>query len=463
VFKRLGACAGAAANVVSLMGGTATTDVASGASMQTRGTTLESYAAESPAVSKSIDGHWTYISSWQSSQASFLSQLATLAQKILLEQVRLDANLPSSTDVTAAWTEVIRQMRAASASLNASTVACGAQTSVGSPVGNPIAVVSLKNAYGSTYQTLLAEKLRLSITADSISGGATSRRESWKLQGAQSAASVYGYDWPGGSGATLTGSIIDAQIDNTGGNLLTNGDFETATTSNYFDNWVHQTGAAGTDIFASGSGDAYTQSNALKLTGDGSTLIKLYQEFNKTASTTAGSGGTPGRLAASTQYAVHGKIKAISSAPAAGVLRVALVDSSGTVINDDYGTANSFTVDLTAQTTSFASFSGSFRTPTNLPTTVRLELKVTTAITNTKSVVIDDLAFAAMSQLYTGGPSIAVFSGSTTPVLGDAWTLTTTNTMGVMAAWMERFFGLASKNLVIPYSGSPTCADSLVS
>jgi hypothetical protein len=251
-------------------------------------------------------------------------------------------------------------------------------------------------------------------------------------------------------------------LDNSGGNKLYNSDFETFTTSNVPDNWIIATGTAGTHIFASGSTDAYTGSNALKITGDaGSTLSTVRQTFATTPSTTVGSGGTSGTLTAGEQYAVNGFVK-VSAAPAAGVLRIRLVDGSNNVINDDSGTANSFTVSLTTQTTSYAAFNGTFRIPSVLPTTIKLEVGLSTAIDSGKSLYIDDLALTPMVSLYSGGPSFAAFASSTKVAVNDMWTLTTTNTMGGFAVWMERFFGMRDRGLQLAYSGTNAISDTLI-
>ncbi len=84
LFKRLGAIFGGLADLRSIQGGTVTTATASGASWATRGTTLESYAAESPAVSSEIDGHWASIQSWRSAQASLFSSMRSIAEKIVI-------------------------------------------------------------------------------------------------------------------------------------------------------------------------------------------------------------------------------------------------------------------------------------------------------------------------------------------------------------------------------------------
>lgn len=467
VFKRLGRLFGGAADLLALMGGTATSAVGSGASMQTRGTNIEADAAESPAVSQAIDGHWTKISNWQSMQTSFFTDLVRLAENIVIRQVVLDTPLLSQ-DITSALAELARQMKASGDDLNASTISVGAQASLGSPTGTPSFVVSTYRADGMQYQTVFPETLRFTCTADSYTGGATARKETFNVRGALAYPSAWDYRWPGGSNASQTIQLVDAQLDNqSGGNLLTNGDFETANTTNYFDNWVHGSGAAGTDFFAYGSG--YTQSNALQIKGGGVTNPTIYQEFNKTASTSAGAGGTPAVIQPRTQYALNfwGK----KTTATAGVLRAALVDSSGTILTDDYGTSQSSSYTLSGGggwTTSYVAKQAIFRTPSVLPTDgiVRLQFRLTTNLTDaTESIVLDDVALAAMTtQLYTGGPYVVGFSGATKVVKNDAYTIAVSNTMGVLVSYMERAFGLAAKDIIFPYDtgGTETVADSVV-
>lgn len=460
LFVRLGHLFGAMADVVALKGGTATARVLSGASMQTRGTTIETDSAYSPAVSQQINP-WTAIEAWQSAQGSLFQQFRTLAETLMIRQVDLDANL-TSKDLTTALTELIRQMKANSDSLNGSGVSLGSQTDVGTPTGNPIFVLSIKRNDGYTLQTAFAETLRVSVTTDSQTG-ATARQETVTVKGKASVTDTFSHLWPGGSGASKTLTLADAQLDNSGGNKLYNSDFETFT-SNYPEDWVIAVGSAGTDILAAGSSAACTGSNALKITGDGATLSCIRQTFNTAHSTTSAGGGTPYVVLPGTSYAVNFVIKAITAAPAAGVLRVRLVDGSNSVIADDAGTDNSFTVDLTAIDTSFVAYNGVFRTPSVLPSTVKLELALTTAITDTKSVVLDDLCLTPMTQLYNGGPFIAGFAGSDNTYLGDQWTFAIGNTLGVMASWLERVFALRDKGLQFPYDdgGTETIADSLV-
>lgn len=461
VYKRIGRIAARAADLIALMGGTATSRVTSGASMQTAGTNIEADAAESPAISVAVDGHWTSIAGWQSTQQSYLTQLATLAQNVLIKQVDLDANLTQKT-LEVALKEMIRQMRLTGDDINDSTISVGAQTSVSSPVGTPIIVLHMKDTHGYSWQMPYAETLRFECTGDANTG-ATARQESFSVKGQAAAASVFTYDWPKGSGCAGTLNLVDAQKDNTAGNKLYNGDMESfaSDSSHTPQDWTGLTGTAGTD-FTNGGASAYTLTGCLQFTG-GATLTKLYQEFNKAHSTTAGAGGTPATLKANTRYAFCCFVK-VSAVPATGILRVALTDSSNTVITDDSGTSQSFNITLTAATTSYVAYTGTFITPANLPSTVRLQLGLTTALESGKNAFIDDVAFAEATSLYSGGPAVAVFAGATNCILADKYTVAITNTMGAVASWCERFFSLNAKQLIIPYDSAAgeTIADSVI-
>lgn len=160
------------------------------------------------------------------------------------------------------------------------------------------------------------------------------------------------------------------------------------------------------------------------------------------------------------------------SAPAAGVLTVDLVDGiGGSVIADQAGTNNSFTIDATALTTSWVAKNGVFRTPKVLPPIVYLRIRISTAVSNTSSVFIDHAALVKMTSLYSGGPEVAIFSGSSDFTVGsgqtaaDYFTLAVTNDRaGEFQEWFERCFDMAAKGLILPSDagGSETIDDALI-
>lgn len=460
LYKRIGRIGAAILDLLAYCGASATARTLSGANLQTRGTNIEADAAESPAISQAIDGHWNIISSFQNQCAGYLQQQALLAQSILIEQVHADANLPQKT-LLLALQEMIRQMEGSGDDIADSTISVGSQTNVSSPVGTPIFVLHMKSPRGYAWQTPNAETLRFQVVADA-NAGATARQETVTVSG-QASVPVWDYRWPRGSGASATFNLADAQVDNSGNNKLYTGDFEAwcSDSTNTPQDWTAIVGTAGTHFDNGGS--AYTGAGSLRFLGNGSTLTGLYQQFNKAHATTAGAGGTPATLKPGTRYCVCLFVK-VSATAAAGVLRVALTNSSDAVINDDLGNAQSFNIDLTAVTTSYVAYTGTFQTPTNLPSIVRLQLKLTTALENAKNLYIDDIAFAEPVELYAGGPAIMGFAGATQCVLNDKYSIAISNTMGGVAAMMERICSLREKRLVIPYDtgGSETIADSVL-
>lgn len=155
-----------------------------------------------------------------------------------------------------------------------------------------------------------------------------------------------------------------------------------------------------------------------------------------------------------------------AGAPAAGVLEVALVDGiGGTVINDSEGTANSFTIDVTALSASFAFKTGVFRLPAAVPDIVYLRLRLTTAINVGSSMFVDQVSLAEMIQLYPDarGPFVQAFDGSVPFDTDDLFTIvTTTDNGGEFQDFINRIFG--EDDLLLPVSGAgAVIPDSLIS
>jgi hypothetical protein len=172
----------------------------------------------------------------------------------------------------------------------------------------------------------------------------------------------------------------------------------------------------------------------------------------------------PVTLAALTQYVCNLWVKCSANAPAAGVLTIDLVDGvGGSVINDQAGTANSFTFGHASYTTSFQAVNGVFRTPAALPSQIYLRIRISTAVTNLVSLYLDEVYLGEMDALYQDGPSIALFDGSTAWLAADVVTLTVTNDRGgALHEYLDRVLGLRESGLQFPVSGSPTQADSLI-
>jgi hypothetical protein len=463
LYTRLGLIAGGGQDLLAIQGAAATARVLATSSMVTRANDLTDEYSVSPANQDLLDSLYANLVSWQGSSASFLTYLQTLFQNTIIQMVNDDTPQLSQTLVLA-MTELIRQMTGA-ATVQRSVPTAGAQTALGTPTGNPIIVASVKDVNGANLQYLFAETLKFGVTSDSQQG-ATAGSEPFLVTGKEAAQSNLSYLWPGGSAISVPLTAVNGALSNSGGNNTVNGDFTTFTTANYPDNWVALTGTAGGTIFNGGSGQAYTTGGgSLQITGDGgSTLTKIYQQFNTTLSTSAGGGGTPATLLPNTIYGVNLWTK-VSAVPAAGVLRIALTDGSNAVVNDDATTANSFTVALTGETTAYANHHGVFITPRVMPSQQRLQIGLTTAIDSGKSVFAGRVGFTPLTPLYTGGPSASVFSGNTNVVDGlspDQWIIAIGMTWGVFQQFFERFCDMTGLGLTLPNASVPSISDALV-
>lgn len=158
----------------------------------------------------------------------------------------------------------------------------------------------------------------------------------------------------------------------------------------------------------------------------------------------------------------------VDAFPAAGVITVRLVDGAGSVINNVQGVANSFTINpLSGQdlsTSAFTAVNGWFQTPTVIPEVVYLEIKTTTAISNTASLFIDEVTLVAGQPFYVGGPNVAVFSGQTPFGVRNTWDVTVTNDRA--GKFQEAFFrnGYSRGTFLLPSddAGGETINDNLI-
>jgi hypothetical protein len=196
-----------------------------------------------------------------------------------------------------------------------------------------------------------------------------------------------------------------------------------------------------------GSTHVYSGGKALEFDSDGSQLTAIWQRLTN--------------LKSQTSYAFNGWFKT-DSVPAAGVLTVDLYDGSA-VINDDEGTANSFTIAATGLTTSYVASNGVFRLPRVVPPVIYLRIRISTGVSNTSSVFIDHCALGEARELYDGGPVAALFAGADHFAVGDTFTIAVTNDRaGSFQEWFERWFDMRAKGLLLPSDGTGSIADSLI-
>ncbi len=478
-------------------GGPATAGVLSGGNAAARLLTvvLPDYTSNTPSIPQVEEGANAALVQWQQAfggqnTPGFLNNFYTNVRNTLLARVNIDVNGVSATAPLAtliagltmqqAVGTLISQMVTGGYYVQPATVAAGAQTAVGSPVGNAVIVVSLKNGQGLLLQLPFQETLQFQCIADSqATGTPAAGNETMRITGQPAISDELHQSWPGGSGALATMSAASGAASNSTGNLLYNSDFfNIVGGANYPDDWVIGIGSAGVDIFqTTSSSDVYTVGGgAVEFLGTGAALLDgITQSFGTAHSTSSGMGGTPATLLPDTVYHVSGWCKLTAASPATGVLQVSLTDGSaypGSVINDDQSTANSFTVTLTTiADTNWHNFTGVFRTPASLPVTTpvaKLRVRLSTAIEDTWGVFIGRLSMVKAVQPYAGGPFVSIHSGNVNLVNGfapDTWTVAISNNVtttghGLLHAWFERFYGLRALGLQLPYSGSSALNDA---
>lgn len=211
---------------------------------------------------------------------------------------------------------------------------------------------------------------------------------------------------------------------------------------------------------AGGASQVISGSKAFKWLTNGSTLTSVQQNIRS-------------RVQPTTAYAVNGFVMRGASSLSTGVVTVDLVDGvGGSVINDDEGTANSFTFNLSSLTASWKTLtllSGGetvFRTPTILPDLINFRFRQTTAGDASREVYFDEWAMVPMTRLYPGGPYATLFAGPTDFEIDDKITLAVTNDRaGLLQEWYNRNFDMAGKDLLLPShsGGSETIPDTVVS
>ncbi len=427
-------------------------------------------------------------SNWQDTMstidASLQSQksvLQTLTQDIIITRVNNDVPQQSPTDFTQAMVEFIRQMQAQSENVAIATVTASLSTGAGN-TGNATPYASLYDANGLLLEFSFAEAMILKCTQDQFTG-ATAGSETVSLTSPASVDAL-SYRWPQGSGLNTSLTVVDPEQGyGAGGNLIgggsaTVGAFK-AFTGAVPTGWVVDVDA--TNI-ADGTSNAYAgAAHCLKLIGNtGGTNLNtaLYQNFANGDIT----GGSNQTLTPNTVYQFYCKIKA-DLVPAAGAVQFSLTDGSGNVINSNAGVANTITSTVSGfGGTTYQTVTGTFQTPTVMPTNCRLRVKASTKITTGSNVFID---FAALTQpasssgyggLYAGGPFVSIFRGSVdlvnfvSPTIGDYWTLTIANNFSSSSptplsfnVLINELCGMAGLGLILPSSGSGTQANTLIS
>ncbi len=326
-------------------------------------------------------------------------------------------------------------------------------------VGNPIITCSVKRPFdGLVLENSFTENITITCLTDSFSETADAGNETFSIAGAGDQSNFFAHDWPLGSNAQGTLQLIDGNSDNTNGNILTNSGFEEWTT-NTPDNWTVVSGAS---ILAEETVQVYDGAACGVITGDGVTELSITQLFDDST-------GTLGELLQISQYSFNIFLKTGAISPSTGVMTIDLIDQNGITVVDEAGTANTFDIDLTSLNTDYQSFTGIFRTPYIMPTTIRLRIRTSTVISLNNVVYFDKASMGDMIQLYTSGPWFAGHAAVDPPRIGDYTTCQITNSRGAAGALdtfqclMARLFPIVyTEELLFPSSSSPTISDNLI-
>ena len=402
-----------------------------------------------------------------SASMSNLNNIRSASQRTVIEMVDADTKLPAMT-LEDALRELAFQMNRDSNSVARSSFTVGTPSYSASNVGDFAIVVSLEatkiikdqitfTTKITDFPCIRPETLTFRCMQDTKTGMTASGSEMFHVTGDRK------YDnldrrWRAGSGTMMPLAMTSAGVNGygimpPGQNLLHNSGFEVAT-SNMPERWETVTGTAGTHWLVSTS-TKLRGASSFEFVGNGSTLASIRQKFSDFA-------GTAGRLKADTLYLISFWAINDGTTPAAGVVRVSVQDGTGSVLGSNMSAVATFT----------SGFSGwthvkvAVISPVNIPDTAYLVIEQTTAITNGRSVYIDEVTVTEMTRLAAGGPGVAIVAGDTDARRGDFGTVAiTVNEVGEFNLELDRFFGLYESGIALPSvaSSSATVADSLIS
>lgn len=383
-------------------------------------------------------------SSYQSTPVSYQSYLAQAAQ--LSSQLQVNDNYPLNPyTFTQSVLNVITQMQSTSQTVNKPTITSSV-ASGGSNIGNPVFSTYTLNPYGVQSDTIYAETVNITCTSAS-----TPFSETFQAV-ANVAVPFTAYNWPQGSGATVSIPVTNpATI-----TLITDGIFNnwSGLSNNTPTNWSIVNGTAGTQVLQGTSPVRSGYSYSASIVSDGSSATQLAQAVN---------------LQTNTVYAFSIQAK-ISSLDGAGAFIVSLNNGlGGSVLTNDAGNNLSQIVGTNSGTgvgTAYKVFTVFFATPHYLTGTIYIQFGFSTAPASTKVLSLDLAAGVIGTQLYAQGQYLAAFSGSTSSIIGDMFTAVYTNSLGtqsfVRGCQRVLNFPNLGPRIYFPSSNSPTIPDSLV-
>lgn len=232
---------------------------------------LDEFAGETVDILACVDNLPDALTSWQQNAGSLLADIQTSAIALLIAVVAADNPQPDDSQQTA-YLELLRQMDADSASVDANTVAATFTAAV-SNVGSGSLLISTKRGDGLEQEFSYAEDIELLCD----SGGETA---SFAFAGEET-ADFLSEQWPGGSGASGSLTAFDATL----ASLITNGSFESEDDLTDFpDGWILVTGTVGTTIRIT---NAETQTVVISGSPSAGTYVLKFTDSGSRVHTTA--------------------------------------------------------------------------------------------------------------------------------------------------------------------------------
>lgn len=411
-------------------------------------------------------------------RGSIIEKMRAITKRFVLRdnpQVLGDENHPDALRL--AVEEIYRQMVADAQTVRSHTIGSTVGSMTGT--GNGTMILSTVRGDGRTLEAVWPEDITIKCTNDSYSTTplAVRGKEWFYARGwPRYPGGVAHPEWGTGASPNKYGSGCNTRIlscDPTqfdpsapGGNLMANGNLETWSNGGSAapDRWAAFGSFVGGTHFQR-TANPYTGTYALQFTGNaGAVGGGVYQGFNDPNQNNI-------QLKGLTQYGVCFAAKA-DVVPAAGAVIFELTDSSGTIINDQQGVANSFTITCNTQlTTSYALFAIAWRTPASFTTTPRLRIRKSVEISAGSNVWFDHIGMCAATRCYGGGPEVAIFSGSTAWVKDDRQLISPTNNYGTATHRLASFQTLLADILgtqdidppiLFPVSATPSISNSLI-
>jgi hypothetical protein len=362
-------------------------------------------------------------------QEIWYEQLRQVASSTLIEMVDEDDPLQVKS-VPYALARLIGQMEAASETVKANTPTASV-LAASTNIGTATLLVVMNDGRGRLMENAIAEDLVVTIQDDLVARGESVLIESESDE----AGSVANPRWPDGTGASTATTVIDPESDG----LLNNGGFEEWASGAPVD-WD----VTGSTIHAEEATASFLGDKCLKFTGNGSANPVIFQDLSNI--------GLESRVNYTVSFAYR-----VPVVPAAGNLVVRLTDGTTTL--------QSVTINLTTLTAAqWYQHAVAFRIASPVPDTVRLEIAVTGSLSNTRVLQVDSVYFGGQpTQIYDGGPFVAVIGGRTRLAIDDSWVVTIANSYaGKFQTLFRRLF--AEPALMLPSNsvGSHTISETLI-